>query len=223
MSEKTQTPLQSALSEIMSEAGYVQKDAKNDFHRYKYASADAVLTKVREACAKRGVAITGTTAEVVELNFGQDHKGKPQLLAVVRISQQYALGEESVTFQGLGSGADSSDKAVMKANTAALKYLLSNAFNISWGDDPEADTSVDEAASAPKSAKPAGKTRKKAKPKAAAPSREDLEKRIAEAATQADLDKVRDLMLAHLDKKSDTFAALRTAVTEKRQEIDAKG
>jgi hypothetical protein len=43
----------------------------------------------------------------------------------------------------------------MKASTAALKYLLAGAFNISWGDDPEADASTDKpvGGKAPKPAK----------------------------------------------------------------------
>ena len=130
--------LTKALSEIMAEVGYVQKDAKNDHHKYKYASADAVLTKVRAACSSRGIAITETTAYVMEY-----HPSEGKARAVVQLSQAYRLGDETATFMGLGEGTDKGDKAVMKANTAALKYLLSLAFNISWGDDPEADPSTD--------------------------------------------------------------------------------
>ena len=37
----------------------------------------------------------------------------------------------TLTVEGLGSGSDTGDKAVMKANTAALKYCLANGFLIS--------------------------------------------------------------------------------------------
>ena len=43
----------------------------------------------------------------------------------------------------MGQGTDKGDKAVMKANTAALKYALAGIFLISWGDDPEADVETD--------------------------------------------------------------------------------
>ena len=125
----TESALQAALIAVMDEVGYVQKDARNDHHKYRYASAEAVLTKVRAACARHGVAITGSRSELLHA------EGK---LCVVRITQTYSMGAESATFQGLGGGSDSQDKGPMKASTAALKYLLSNAFNISWGDDPEA-------------------------------------------------------------------------------------
>lgn len=41
---------------------------------------------------------------------------------------------------GLGSGQDSGDKAIMKAQTAAIKYAYLLSFAISTGDDPENDT-----------------------------------------------------------------------------------
>src|SRR5690606_2208673 len=48
-------------------------------------------------------------------------------------------------------------KGAMKASTAALKYLLTNAFNISWGDDPEASEMEppEKGESKPKAARPA--------------------------------------------------------------------
>lgn len=52
---------------------------------------------------------------------------------------------ESVTITGLGSGQDSGDKAVMKAQTAAIKYAYLLSMAISTGDDPEADGRTDEA------------------------------------------------------------------------------
>ncbi len=44
---------------------------------------------------------------------------------------------------------DAGDKALMKAQTAAIKYAMARAFNISWGDDPEADPKVDNIDNAP--------------------------------------------------------------------------
>jgi len=48
----------------------------------------------------------------------------------------------------MGSGQDSGDKAVMKAQTAAIKYAYLLSFAISTGDDPEADQRTDESSSA---------------------------------------------------------------------------
>ena len=121
------------LAEVMAEVGYVQKDAVNDFHKYKYASAEAVLKKVNTALSSRGVAV-GSSAELVHY---ADQR------AVVKLALTFHDGDEHLTVEGLGEGSDKGDKATMKANTAALKYALANAFLISWGDDPEADMHTD--------------------------------------------------------------------------------
>lgn len=48
--------------------------------------------------------------------------------------------------QGFGSGQDAGDKAIMKAQTAAIKYAYMMSLCIATGDDPEADSKTDEAA-----------------------------------------------------------------------------
>lgn len=134
------TPLQTILAEVAAEAGYVQKDAKNDHHKYRYASADAVLTKVREALAKRGAAIVRTDVQLAHIEGDR---------RIVRVELTVAHGEETAVFSGFGEGKDPQDKGVMKANTAALKYALAAMLLMSWGDDPEA--------SEPGEAKPAAR------------------------------------------------------------------
>ena len=51
-------------------------------------------------------------------------KGNQEHLATVMVSIKLVDTEsgESVIISGLGNGQDSGDKAVMKANTAAIKY-----------------------------------------------------------------------------------------------------
>lgn len=134
--------LQEILAEVGLEVGYIQKDGTNEIHRYRYATAEAVLGKVNEALFSRKVAVSSTSDLV---HFGQDDKG---YMAVVRTTLTFRLDEESHQVVGLGSGWDSRDKAVMKANTASIKYALAAAFLISWGDDPEADSKTDKLAGA---------------------------------------------------------------------------
>ena len=57
--------LHTALAEIGKAVGYIQKDAQNRHHQYKYASAEAVLGKVRDACYEHGVVIVGFEVELV--------------------------------------------------------------------------------------------------------------------------------------------------------------
>jgi len=138
MSDKT---LVQKMAEVMAEVGYVQKDSVNDFHKYRYASAEAILKKVNAALSSRGIAVQ-SHAELVSHEVIPSEKG-PKVLAVVKLSMDFTDGTDSLHAEGLGSGMDSGDKAVMKGNTAAAKYLVANAFFISWGDDPEADSRTD--------------------------------------------------------------------------------
>lgn len=158
------------LCEVMLEAGYVQKDGRNDHYEYNFTSAKAVLAKVRVPLAKRGVAIVATTSETVRDEAVTNDKGKTGRYVNQRITlklRDAETGEEAV-FQGQGSGVDSGDKALMKANTAAMKYLVAAAFLQSWGDDPEAAPEFNDA-DAPE-AKPDPKPRARRGPAPKAPA-----------------------------------------------------
>lgn len=130
------------ISEVMAIAGYVQKDAQNVHQGYKYASAEKVLGKVREALCERGLAVE-SNAELRHFEVFDTTKGK-RSMAVVHIALTITDGENAVTLSGLGQGVDAGDKAIMKGNTAALKYACASGFLISWGDDPEGDPSGEE-------------------------------------------------------------------------------
>lgn len=200
------TPLQAALTRIAKKVGTVQKDATNDHHGYKYASANAVLSAVRDACAEEGVAIVNTMCDVIPTATHDQ-------LVTVRIVQTYALGDEHAQFMGMGSGKDSQDKAVMKANTAAVKYLLAAAFNISWGDDPEASEPGETKTKG--SAKPAAR-RQKAEPKGAAPNAAD----IAACTTLEELEGVKARIIA-LGKDDPARGALVKAHNDKKAALKA--
>ena len=65
-------------------------------------------------------------------------------IAVVKTTLYFTDGYFIAKAEGLGSGIDSGDKAVMKGNTASMKYACSGKFLISWGDDPEANGQDDD-------------------------------------------------------------------------------
>ena len=180
----TNKTLNECLAQTMGEVGYVQKDATNDFQRYRYASAEAVLKKVNASLSSQGVCCE-STADMVSHEVIQGAK-KASFHAIVKLSLTFRKGSDSVKVEGLGSGSDTGDKAVMKANTAALKYCLANAFLISWGDDPEADVETDKNASSSNgSAKPKPKPSARARTAPQTQSVEGLINRI-EAHTTAE-------------------------------------
>jgi len=136
MSDKT---LVQHMAEVMKEVGYVQKDATNDFQKYTYASAQAVFDKVRSSLSERGIAVCGD----VELVASEIVGSKDKHLVVAKHTIMFTDGTDQISVSALGEGIDAGDKASMKANTAGVKYCLAKAFLISWGDDPEADSTSD--------------------------------------------------------------------------------
>lgn len=133
------------LVKIMKACSYVQKTGKNTFHNYKYATAADVLEKANDAMVENGVACF-VSPELVEFRDVTTAKGATEHLATVRAAVTLVDSEsgETMVIVGIGSGQDSGDKAVMKAQTAAIKYAWMMSLNISTGDDPEADEGVDQ-------------------------------------------------------------------------------
>ena len=133
------------LVKVMSECSHVIKNGQNDFHNYKYATAEAVLQKVNASLTKYNIASIASPTldsmvEVLNRNEKKEH------LATVSVQVHLIDGDsgESVDLFGIGSGQDAGDKAVMKAQTAAIKYAFMLSLCIATGDDPEADSATDE-------------------------------------------------------------------------------
>jgi hypothetical protein len=135
------TPEKPKLTRLMELVGSVSKDKKNDFHHYSYASAKAVLDKVQAGLIELGLysiptfSIVGTEGDLVTV--------------AVDLGVYEGPGAAIAITSAFGSGSDKGDKAVMKAQTAALKYAWMTLLNIPTGDDPEADTATDARTAAP--------------------------------------------------------------------------
>lgn len=136
------------LIAVMQECRYVAKNGVNTFHKYKYATCADVLEMVNAAFVKHGIASI-TVPEMVDLHEVATAKGSTEHIATVKVSIKLVDADsgESLEISGMGSGQDSGDKAVMKAQTAAIKYAYLLSFAISTGDDPEADQRTDESSS----------------------------------------------------------------------------
>lgn len=136
--------------EVMKECNYIAKNGTNNFHGYKYATSADVLEKVNAALTKHGIASVATP-NLLQFQDVTTAKGNTEHLAIVEITVTLTDSEsgETLALKGLGSGQDSGDKAIMKAQTAALKYCYLLSLAIATGDDPEADTSTDESTATP--------------------------------------------------------------------------
>ena len=131
--------------EVMKECSHVAKNGTNDFHKYKYATATDVLEKVNASLTKHGLASV-VTPNLLSMQQVTTAKGNVEQLATIEVSVMLIDAEsgETLTFKGLGSGQDPSDKAVAKAQTMAIKYAYLSSLAIATGDDPEADRHTDD-------------------------------------------------------------------------------
>lgn len=143
------------LVQVMQECSYIQKTGTNDFHHYRYATSADVLEKINTALVKQKLCSV-VLPEILQQADVTTAKGNIEHMATVKIDIMLIDAEsgESVSFSGIGTGQDSGDKAVMKAQTAAIKYAYLLSMAISTGDDPEADAKTDQVMVAPIQTKP---------------------------------------------------------------------
>ena len=130
--------------EVMKECSYVEKNGTNDYHGYQYATSADVLAKVNASLVNHGIASVAVP-ELLDMVDVTTSKGNIEKLATVQMQITLIDAESGETFSivGIGSGQDNGDKAVMKAETAAIKYAYMLSLAISTGDDPEADVQTD--------------------------------------------------------------------------------
>lgn len=132
------------IVEVMHDCNYVEKNGKNTFHGYQYATSADVLAKVNAALVKYGIA-SMASPQLLDMTDVTTAKGHTEKLATIQMTITLVDTDtgERCQIMGIGSGQDSGDKAVMKAETAAIKYAYLLSLAISTGDDPEADERTD--------------------------------------------------------------------------------
>lgn len=142
--------LKTKFLNVMKSCAYVQKLGENSFHRYKYATAADVFEKINAALVAEGI-ISVAKPIIKSSETVTNAKGCSETRVTVEMTVTLtdAATGETLTLSGFGCGQDTGDKAIMKAQTAALKYTWMMSLNISTGDDPEADADVDARASEP--------------------------------------------------------------------------
>ena len=140
--------LRAAMAAVMHEVSYVQK--KTRVQGYTAAGESDVIAAIRPAMLRHGiVGPVPVDGEVVEVKHITKDNGKQMRFVVLRRVWRFShvpTGEtlDVVTY---GEGADSLDKATLKAMTASKKYAIREAFCLETGDDPDKVASEDESAS----------------------------------------------------------------------------
>lgn len=121
------------LHAAMADLEWIEKKGYNKHFNYAFVQEADVKAAVSKALRAHDLIIGG-----VEYHSIGECTGKAATLRCeVTISD--VDRSNHVSYMGVGSGTDSSDKAPMKACAAALKYALTSGFLIATGDDPEED------------------------------------------------------------------------------------
>lgn len=120
----------------MSQVNRVPKNGYNSFHKYNYATESDLTESIRPILIECGLAFFTTVLE-------QNREGE-----FTKVKMEFTLVDidtgEMLKSTYWGEGQDKGDKGLYKAYTGATKYFLMKTFLIPTGDDPEADTTVDE-------------------------------------------------------------------------------
>lgn len=145
--EKIMT-LKEKLHAIYGTIDKIEKHGHNKFQNYDYIRAADVTNAIRKALMDQRV--------YAEINFVFDgpvynivrEKSPSAPFSAVNVRCSIVFHDldstETLTSSGLGTGADTGDKAAYKAMTGALKYALKNGFLVPDEADPEADERMDE-------------------------------------------------------------------------------
>jgi len=119
----------------MSEVDYIQKDKRNEFHKYNYASEYAIKKAIHEQLVKHKVLF-----QVSVIN--QTIQNNLTMVDFYYCFHDIDSGE-SLDGTFAGQGEDKLDKGIYKAITGAIKYILTSTFLIPTGDDPEENNPSD--------------------------------------------------------------------------------
>lgn len=107
----------------------LEKSGKNEFHKYKYVTAEDVLLPVQEACNSQGLFLTMDCIESIV------DSGKATV--TMKLTVYDAETGESLSAISPGYAEDKQDKALFKAITGASKYVVRSFFCLPSEDDPE--------------------------------------------------------------------------------------
>lgn len=131
--------LREKLVAVMSDVKGIGKHGRNKDQNYDYQTAADIFEKVQAAFVKHGVVFCSTEKEVKQLESRQTKGGATMFawLATMRFEIADAAALDAGCMAGVHSGVgfDTSDKALNKAKTAALKYFLKQTLLIGEDED----------------------------------------------------------------------------------------
>lgn len=183
---ETKGALAAALAQAQARARSVEKDAKNTFHKYAYASAEAILGEAKHALEGTGLALVPQNDAVAA---SPAVEGQPVSWVLTRgLLLVHSSGESihlTTSWPIVPDKGRPLDKAVASARTTSLAYLLRDLLlmpRVAEGEDMDHgsrdERRDDRREEAPRG--PAGRRREPAREEAPAPAPSRAAKATAE-------------------------------------------
>ncbi len=134
------------LAEACNAVSGVEKKGRNEFQRYNYVKAADVAKAIRHELFSRGILVIIDEKEWTERRQITTNSGGTMPEMLLRSEVTFRDGVEILgPFTAFATAMDSGDKAIYKAKTGVLKYVLRGIGLIpDERDDPEFDEAVDE-------------------------------------------------------------------------------
>ncbi len=136
MTEPIASDILKRFAQATASVGVLGKDRTNKHDNYSYLSEEAVKQAAQKAIADFELAPNDIELEIISNDWRVAKSGGEMNYVNVRcILRWTGVGK----CEGLGSGRDYGDKALLKAQTAAVREAWKNRFTIPTGMDPEKD------------------------------------------------------------------------------------
>lgn len=106
--------------------------------KFNYTPIEAIADSLRQEMGKAGIVMVPSAVTVLSNGeAGVTKAGATRWRAVVQVTWDLTDGTDHLTVTSVGEALDTGDKSFNKAQTAARKYALIGAFQLSTGEDTD--------------------------------------------------------------------------------------
>ena len=130
--------LAQTIADVMAEIGSIEKNGKNDYHGYEYATDDDVMSALRPTMAEHGLVALPSVVKretVEEEDENGDVTFHTYITLQIRLIDAGSGQSETMTWEG--EAQDTQDKGLYKAMTSGVKYWALKTFLLSADTDVE--------------------------------------------------------------------------------------
>lgn len=130
-----------ALATVAAEIESLPRNGWNDHSQYDYATIDDIFDALRQRFGRNGIVFVPTIKDHSINSVTKNSKVQTSALVTLGMTFTHAEDGSTVEAQWLGESMDTSDKALSKAISMAVKTFLKATFLLSSGDDdPDNET-----------------------------------------------------------------------------------